>query len=351
MKYLRAFWRWIMRKAEKPAPRASVKRQPKKHYGSHYYLGDLLDRLDEAFIDLKKFRRLDPDAFDAYQRLGATVVSSDGVFGGKLEPYVAKQLPAFGCIHMGQGDTEEYFGLRFGCFVKETRPINVQAANAAIYRVTVTYDVDGVPFGDQFFVCVSGTHVVALKQCTPKMRKFGSNNAIRSKKPNTPVTRMEWGYAGCLERNKDKFGGCVHKAASFLFSYIANAANAREMGLTVRVRKGKLTAAFAIDLLRTPYFFSDREKVVNENGSTKKIIHHVKGHYRTLAGGSKKFIKPHFRGLREFQWNGYDVRVSMAGKHGAALSSFDLATADPMSESPDLLEFAEVAERLDEVMV
>jgi len=83
----------------------------------------------------------------------------------------------------------------------------------------------------------------------------------------------------------------------------------------VNVSNGHLTAVFCIDMLRTPYFFADRD--IEYKGS--KIFHIVRAHRRVGAGGNETFVKSHFRGLREFVWNGYSVRITLAGKHHADL--------------------------------
>jgi hypothetical protein len=62
--------------------------------------------------------------------------------------------------------------------------------------------------------------------------------------------------------------------------------------------------------------------VVNENGRRKRIFHIVRTHKRTLSDGSERFVKSHFRGMRKFKWNGYDVVVSVPGKHHGELIDF-----------------------------
>ena len=41
-----------------------------------------------------------------------------------------------------------------------------------------------------------------------------------------------------------------------------------------------------------------------------------------MAAGKSVFVKSHFRGLRRFIWNGYDVSVSMPGLHHVGLDLF-----------------------------
>ena len=84
-----------------------------------------------------------------------------------------------------------------------------------------------------------------------------------------------------------------------------------ESGLTVRVKKKKSVISFAIDMERTPYFFSDREKVVTSKGQTKKIFHIVRGHMPCWAqsqnsgSGAQTGKTP----LGEFPWPGLVVEL------------------------------------------
>jgi hypothetical protein len=99
--------------------------------------------------------------------------------------------------------------------------------------------------------------------------------------------------------------------------------------MTVRVRKGTAVISFAIDMLRTPYFFADRDKTVTVNGRTHKILHVVRPHLRIGPDGRRHIVRMHFRGLRKFKWNGYSVSIGIAGWHGVAFSDFGI---DPVDE-------------------
>lgn len=57
--------------------------------------------------------------------------------------------------------------------------------------------------------------------------------------------------------------------------------------------------------------FRGREKVKNQYGHTKRIIHWVKSHQR-ITGAN---VKTHWRGLRKFNWKGLNVEISVPGTH------------------------------------
>jgi hypothetical protein len=127
--------------------------------------------------------------------------------------------------------------------------------------------------------------------------------------------RTRWKYPELLEQHCIEAKISMNEYVSFALWSAVNMCLASDQGIQVRVGKGKRRITFAIDMLRTPYFFNDRDKVVNENGQTKRIFHIVRAHERTMAGGEKKVIKSHTKGLRKFTWNGYGVNILLPGKH------------------------------------
>jgi len=93
----------------------------------------------------------------------------------------------------------------------------------------------------------------------------------------------------------------------------------REENWSVAVKKAGERITFAIPKKLTAQFFKDRIKVTNDAGSTKRIIHHVREHEREVGEG-KTTVKEHIRGLANFDWKGYDCRVT-APKFNGFLSS------------------------------
>ena len=338
---MKKLWAWIVslfrKDAVAPAKVASARvRRSKEHYGAHYYLGDLLDRLDGVFQDLPKLKKADPDAYALFSKFGATVASSDALFSQQIEPYILKHLPSFACFHLDPNNSkkDDIIYASFVYVVKEKKPVNVQASNGAIYRVGGVFILDGKPFVVVFYVAINADGSLnPLKTCAPRQHAPG-------------FVRMEWDYPEHLLAAAREQGRTVQEFVDGLVPFAINSAMTRDSGLTIRVRKGGLAAAFAIDMQRTPYFFADREKTVTENGQTKKIFHIVRGHWRQGAGGNRKWIKSHFRGLREFTWNGYQVKIALSGKHGVGLSELDFSSVDAREDGPKYAA-SEVSEKLD----
>jgi hypothetical protein len=98
-------------------------------------------------------------------------------------------------------------------------------------------------------------------------------------------------------------------------------------GLRVLATKGHITAAFGINLLRTPYFFKDREVTIGPTGSKRRIFHIVRTHART-RGDTTSRVRSHFRGERKFRWNGYDIQINVPGTHHRLPIEFDVGAVD-----------------------
>lgn len=342
IEFIKRIWRKLFAKPK--TPKIKKARRGKEHFGSHYYLGDLLDSLDHVFSDLPAIKRCDREAYSVFSKFGATVFSSDVLLATKLEPHVVQSMPTFGCFYSTPkgGENSDSVPFRFSYFQKMKRPINVQPHNGAVYRCVMTYHLHKIPFACQFYVGLNENgDVTPLKVLEP--RRYGS----RGKRD---IIRMEWALPSELCSVAVDNGEDAEEMAKSIFATIANASAYRESGLTVRVRKDNLSAAFAIDVERTPYFFANREKTITENGNTKPIFHIVRGHWRAKAGGDRKWIKSHFRGVRDFVWNGYKIKISMAGRNAVGLSSLNISGVDALEDGRGYIGSDELAERLDGMM-
>lgn len=349
MTFIRKIWDWLFRPKRDVSPKARrVKRQ--EEGSAHYYLGDLLDNMDLLFSDFRLIRQADPDAYALAKKWGATVASSGINVGVDVDPHFLQSLPGHGCFYTGAVDRGgDRVPAKFLYFTKEKKPVNVHGSlkvmggrGTAIYRCGAVFEFNGHSVASQFYIGVSGKEIYPLKVCQP--------TSFSTSPRSQPIVRMQWGYPQELVDIAADNEKSVEQMALEWFSVAANLAYTREAGMTVTATKGAESASFGIDVLRTPYFFSDRKKTVNENGKTKPIIHLVRGHYRTLAGGSRKFIKPHFRGEREFSWKGYNVRVGMAGWHGVGISDFNLAGLDVRQTNDPTCTAEELAGKIDSLL-
>ena len=313
----------VQKIVQKKVQKIVRKQKDKEHFGAHYYLSDLLDVMPRAFLGLNMLQKTDPEIHKLFSKTGCAIVSKDMRVAATKTGYIDfKNAPSFGCAHMvGRAHDDDYEGAYpIICFFnKIKRPINVQPSNDMIYEFGVVYDTKHLAkcppaILEKVYMSVNEDGALkALKTCSPTWVPVGK----------TSFSRMAWKYPDLLERYAQDWGDTdIEGVASWWFNIISHLAMSSESGLTVRVKKKKSVISFAIDMERTPYFFSDREKVVTSKGQTKKIFHIVRGHMRKMSDGTEKHIKSHFRGLRKFVWNGYDVSISLAGKHHNSMFSF-----------------------------
>lgn len=96
--------------------------------------------------------------------------------------------------------------------------------------------------------------------------------------------------------------------------------------IRVEVKKGDLVAVFGVDAKRTAYFFKDRDVTaasLTEGGRRKAVFHSVRPHTRQTKKGEIG-IRMQFRGLREFDWAGYKVSITVPGRDHFHIAEFDL---------------------------
>jgi len=140
-----------------------------------------------------------------------------------------------------------------------------------------------------------------------------------------PGSQRHWIYP--LQSWADFHDYKVNEYLCWLFCMVATQPSVAQAGIQVRVRKNDMAALFNIDMLRTPYFFDDRTKEKGATGKTKKIFHIVRAHRRRIGDGST-VVHTHFRGLRDFIWNGYGVHISVPGLHHVPYQEFNADTVD-----------------------
>jgi hypothetical protein len=129
--------------------------------------------------------------------------------------------------------------------------------------------------------------------------------------------------------------GWVKKRGETVQNYLANlfigAAETFEESnysvVRVSVKKDDLTAVFGVNVKRTSYFFQDRDITLTQRGVKKRIFHIVRAHDRLTRNGVQH-VKIHFRGLREFEWAGYKVLITVPGRHHQPLAELHRGWTD-----------------------
>jgi hypothetical protein len=340
---------WRKEKNELPAVEKQNRRADVEEQGRWYFRRDILDRLDDYMYYAKKLRRVDHDGYNYVSRVGAILGSKNSAFGyQELSPrwrQEGQNLGAGAVAYPTSYDTKDSIAPKFIYFSRiDNRPPHLQPTNARdIYKVIMFYsenkddtrfDRGGYPL--MFHIGITATgEIMLLKEKKDTEQLFKSKGRRGRSNPSDTVTHHSMGIPrGVLEIARDN-NFAVNEWVKTCVTYAMNHYENSSMDLIVRARKGSTTAAFSVDLLRTPYFFKDREFIPASDGKRKRIFHIVRVHARNTKKG-KIFIKAHFRGMRRFNWNGYKLSVGMPGKHTGDMLEFHIGTQDfPGNKIPD----------------
>lgn len=104
------------------------------------------------------------------------------------------------------------------------------------------------------------------------------------------------------------------------FKHLVSWWSSRKDQWSVGIRKDGHRVTFSIAPEHTSAYFADREMVVNVEGKPRKIVHYVRPHVRTNG----QEVREHIRGLRHFNWKGYECSVIAPGLKGRVLTDFPL---------------------------
>lgn len=339
-----------------PAPAKPAVTEQRGTGGEFYFRETILDQLDYYMTCIRRMRRTDRDAYELYTQIGGQILSSEASLDQtRLSPWFLKVRPAFGAVFFGVDarDTEEREGgekvlvPRFYYFRKynpQRPPPEVQRVRrdgGDIYVVTAFWDKPehrsdkafkkgGVPWDIPVLVTPDGS-VQMLKVLNSDPVKVRCTKDKRDKR-FVYIPQRRWEIYEPLVR-----WAKYHKMEpeAYLASLFIEVANMYEQGnasvIRVTAMRGDLAAAFAVNIKRTPYFFKDRDVVLGDHGQVKRIFHIVRPHVR--ATGSA--VKMHFRGLRDFHWNGYEIKITVPVRDHVSPTDFNVGLVD-LDESEDL---------------
>lgn len=335
--------------------------------GRYAFKRDILDRLDDAFEILRKIKRHDPKAYKQLASLGFPLHGPKTLYDLRELPasWRTGNLPLFGSssfLYRDEDEEKKYEGPviypRVMYFTKWHRPpASVEKTNGAVFSLSVLYaglDDDGekqwIRNGvlADVFLSVEDGEVRLLKEwrtetitAQPKRsRKEGKRGLKRG--GGHSWTRRFMDYPKWTQETVTRKGERLMPPTE-LFMWCASMNEAVNGDIQVRAYKGGLTALFAVDLLRIPKFFDEREDIIGDDGKAKRIFHIVRTHARQV-GNKTSYVKSHFRGERRFKWNGYEITISVPGKHhrniseGTELGAFNLDKDEAMSKGMTELE-------------
>lgn len=346
------FWR-----TEAPKPQ---RKTPVRTPSIYNFRRTILDKLDWYFAIIKRLKKGDRETYSLYSKFGAAVLSDEEISAAQDEREISSwwqnNRPSFGAFFLSNGSLGDDLQPTFLCFRKYKKskiPPEIQRAKGDIYVVTVCWDYEKWAMGmpTEFAIAIdSGSKITVLRTKTDipqTIRATKKNRGSTFSVPNRKF-RIEKFFVDWAEQHQEEEPD-VYAYLAHLFTHAANMYAAQNSEMTkIKVTKGRCCAIFSIDILRTPYFFKDRDLTVLVNGRRKPIFHIVRAH-RRIVKGAETFVRTHFRGEKKFLWNGYGVRITVPGWHHLDLADFDAGAhhvSDDEDVKADYLDMGDLGSRL-----
>jgi hypothetical protein len=324
-------------------------------FGEFNFRDTILDQLERYLVYIDRMKKYDADAYGFYRQVGATLLpylatpdswipeDQDRKTKARetlsLTPWFMENRPGFGCIAYGTNPEAErqedesvgtlghkrgFMVPRFLYFTKYTDPPpELQPMSGGdIYQMTVWWDKEtdrrlkgnGRPQGFGVFIGKDSKPIVLKMLDTKRI-------PIRSKRKAEwfSIPQRAWRIPHDYELWARLHGTTARVFLGNLFCDIAaDVERAAWSIVRVTVEKNGRHAMFGIDISRMPYFFQDRDYQLSPAGHRKPIFHM----YHPEPG------KIAFRGQREFTWAGYNVTITIPGKHHPMLEEIDLGAVD-----------------------
>jgi hypothetical protein len=224
-------------------------------------------------------------------------------------------------VVQGGKDKEGYTRASFIYFHKMKRPLKVQAVGSAdVYRLTCFYDdLDKFQAPLVCHLAVdSNAQIELLKEelkithrIHPSGRKRGHARSLPFNLVSSHWAVPEWIQWVVDDKGANPKGVTAEQWVTRMLVLAVVSHYYATQRIVIRVKHGTCVAAFGIELPTAKRFFKDREKTtaIARDGKRKRIFHAVRAHDRRLPIGRVTDVKAHYRGIRTFDWNGYQIHI------------------------------------------
>lgn len=354
LRYLRQLL-WKLQRKQR-ADERTKRPEPNKTYegfaGQHTTIKSLLNDMDTTFKQMKRMQPKQRNMQRVIRKFGPFVLgyggeAEDWFHMNELEGFKAYGLPSFLIAYWpiasrpSERDSMEtfvcavkqhalaYVGRRPGCVYyevcwvvmpdkKSKKEIGMTKPYEQYFYIEVDIKTGAVnaiktPCFKQKVIPV---HRQSAKQGRSALIKGGRKTSYMVQRWDMPDF-IEDGEVHTGEQKKDEL------EKRFVMAY--NTTMRREYGVNIIVKKGGFRATFIVPQNRWKYFFRERIDVMTTGGKKRPIFHAVIAHKRHLKNGKTSYVKTHYRGSRNFVWNGYEILIVMQGKHGRSQADLNMA--------------------------
>lgn len=311
-----------------------------------HFRGSVLDQLDRYVKIMARAKRALGEDWHFYNRYGAWLFPPGRWKGGSvraqdepIEPFFLRSRPTFGMVVYTDPGTAAFdrkkewvpAAIYFRKYAAGHAPIEIQPSAGDVYVVGLLWDKldasrrHGTP--TEFAARVNGDGSISiLKTLRSVEQRISVKRGNLRRDRHLTIQHRRWAL--------DEFfvdWARQHEASpdDFLRGFFIEAANhyvrsAMGSPIRVRIKKGSTSALLAIDALRTPAFFKDRDLTVTKSGARRRVFHVVRTHVRRDGAT----VRMHFRGERRFMWNGYGVEISVPGRDHIELADFPVGAVE-----------------------
>lgn len=375
------------------------KRQPPTSDPHLSSLGEVLANVDQVFHDYlatwDKYSWIKKKNAKGLRKIG-THVSSHAIYSaiktkmeanpGELEKLFSEKnfhnLPTIGVVSFGESrfNTDDDYNRNptLSFFIREhTLPHYVDKCNGVHYLFGLAYRgpkklMKGNE--DKLFWCAGYITIhprnglYLHRELHPDVRRIPTHPKRNGKKDRTLKSRrghsnsyvvQEWKPAQIAQElraveHKKEGEEETNISKTLLFDFMETIIvwldRNQHWSVSIFNKGDKLT--IAVPYKQTKIFFKDRVKVKNDNGQTKRIIHHVQEHDRAISEEKVVKVKEHIRGLADFQWQSYRCHVTAPTFNGilssqlVGIETIDKDDLKPEERLKNFMDAVELGNRL-----
>lgn len=347
----------------------------------------ILDRLDDNTKVIGRMKAYFPSEYGLYSQIGAVIVPHDDPFlrwkelaTEPVSPWFDEIRPSFGAVVTGRPNDEtkgadeplcarlthflkieQAQDIRQRMFRRDHQTIQPIAPTSNLYIFTLYYDERDwarlFPRKSRadWKMCKFFERAFAV-ELPVEITKDGCARPLkimREKGLKRPITRQDsysdacrtvkrWEYPYSKEYLAELKWRETPTPEEFILAEVGVTLRCYEEAnasmIQVRATKNGVCTLVNVNVEATPSFFDDREDVI-EGNAKKKIFHIVRANERIGSRG----VRLHFRGLREFVWNGYQIDISVPGRDHLDVKEFNV-TAVREEDDYDLANSTDLAD-------
>ena len=299
----------------------------------------LLNGLEDSFHSLKiptiSGSWLAKKDVNAIKKLGVYIPTKEGIVWHKnptIPPVTSLPMIASALTVHSSNDIAGHFSPRFSFCIKAAKlPSGVEPIKGVPYQFGMCFYINetesgkGMPpktFWMWCWIVVKSDGAIHIPQ-ELRMLTNRIKHKARGVHGSSTVYNRQWMLPSLAIAEHGRDQDAHEQLMACTFEQLIIWWTKRKEQWSVGVRKNGNRATFSIEKEQTASYFADRDTVVNVDGKPKKIIHFVRQH--TRSNGSE--VKEHVRGLREFDWKGYQCTVTAPNLNGAIVTD---APLDPV---------------------